>query len=178
MKEQLVEAQKGLKLGSPLEFDTFTSAVIDRAAFSKITGYLQHAKNSSNLKVVAGGGSDDSQGFFVQPTILETSDPHDRIMKEEIFGPVYTAYVYPDNEVDKCLALARDTAPFALTASVFARDENFLKSACDRLEERVFLAPTTRPGGPHYLLRFSSAQTIKETKVPLTDIKYPYMMGS
>ncbi|KAL1473206.1 hypothetical protein MTO96_038848 [Rhipicephalus appendiculatus] len=75
LKEQLVEAQKSLKLGSPLEFDTFTSAVIDRAAFSKITGYLQHAKNSSNLKVLAGGSSDDSQGFFVQPTILETSGP-------------------------------------------------------------------------------------------------------
>lgn len=201
LKEQLVEAQKSLKLGSPLEFDTFTSAVIDRAAFSKITGYLQHAKNSSNLKVLAGGDSDDSQGFFVQPTILETSDPHDRIMKEEIFGPVYTAYVYPDSEVDKCLALARDTAPFGLTASVFARDEKFLKSACEYLKmtggnfyvndkstgavvgQQPFggariSGTNDKAGGPHYLLRFSSAQTIKETKVPLTDIKYPYMTSS
>uniref|UniRef100_A0A131YK23 Multifunctional fusion protein n=1 Tax=Rhipicephalus appendiculatus TaxID=34631 RepID=A0A131YK23_RHIAP len=201
LKEQLVEAQKSLKLGSPLEFDTFTSAVIDRAAFSKITGYLQHAKNSSNLKVLAGGSSDDSQGFFVQPTILETSDPQDRIMKEEIFGPVYTAYVYPDNEVDKCLALARDTAPFGLTASVFAKDENFLKSACEYLKmtggnfyvndkstgaivgQQPFggariSGTNDKAGGPHYLLRFSSAQTIKETKVPLTDIKYPYMTSS
>lgn len=201
LKEQLVEAQKSLKLGSPLEFDTFTSAVIDRAAFTKITGYLQHAKNSSNLKVLAGGNGDDSQGFFVQPTILETSDPHDRIMKEEIFGPVYTAYVYPDNEVDKCLALARDTAPFGLTASVFAKDENFLKSACEYLKmtggnfyvndkstgavvgQQPFggariSGTNDKAGGPHYLLRFSSAQTIKETKVPLTDIKYPYMTSS
>lgn len=201
LKEQLVEAQKSLKLGSPLEFDTFTSAVIDRAAFSKISGYLQHAKNSPNLKVLAGGGADDSQGFFVQPTILETSDPEDRIMKEEIFGPVYTAYVYPDNEVDRCLAMARDTAPFGLTASVFARDENFLKSACEYLKmtggnfyvndkstgavvgQQPFggariSGTNDKAGGPHYLLRFSSAQTIKETKVPLTDIKYPYMTSS
>ncbi|KAK8775262.1 hypothetical protein V5799_031392 [Amblyomma americanum] len=201
LKEQLVEAQKELKLGSPLEFDTFTSAVIDKAAFNKITGYLQHAKNSSNLKVLAGGGSDDSRGYFVQPTILETSDPQDKIMKEEIFGPVYTVYVYPDNEVDRSLELARSTAPFGLTASVFARDENFLKSACEYLKmtggnfyvndkstgaivgQQPFggariSGTNDKAGGPHYLLRFSSAQTIKETKVPLTDIKYPYMTSS
>ncbi|CAN7985282.1 unnamed protein product [Ixodes hexagonus] len=198
LREQLLEAHKSLKLGSPLEFDTFTSAVIDRNAFNKISGYLSHAKGASSLKVLAGGGCDDSTGFFVQPTILETSDPLDRIMKEEIFGPVFTVFVYPEREVQGCLALARDTAPFGLTASIFGRDEGFLKSASESLKmtggnfyindkstgaivgQQPFggariSGTNDKAGGPHYLLRFSSAQTIKETKIPLTDITYPYM---
>ncbi|KAH9377655.1 hypothetical protein HPB48_022349 [Haemaphysalis longicornis] len=192
LKEQLVEAQKGLKLGTPLEFDSFTSAVIDKAAFTKITGLPAGMPRTAPTS---------SRGYFVEPTILETSDPQDKIMKEEIFGPVYTVYVYPDQEVSSCLALARDTAPFGLTASIFGRDENFLKSASEYLKmtggnfyindkstgaivgQQPFggariSGTNDKAGGPHYLLRFSSAQTIKETKIPLTDIKYPYMTSS
>ncbi|CAN8015583.1 unnamed protein product [Ixodes persulcatus] len=198
LREQLLEAHKSLKVGSPLEFDTFMSAVIDRNAFDKISSYLNHAKGTSTLKVLAGGDCDDRTGYFVQPTILETSDPLDRIMKEEIFGPVFTVFVYPERDVQGCLALARDTAPFGLTASIFGRDEGFLKSASESLKmtggnfyindkstgaivgQQPFggsriSGTNDKAGGPHYLLRFSSAQTIKETKIPLTDIAYPYM---
>lgn len=198
IKEGLVSAAKALKVASPLEFDTFTSAVIDKNAFTKISSYLEYAKSSPNIRVLAGGDCDGSEGYYVQPTILQTTDPADKLMKEEIFGPVITVFVYPDNDVERALKLARDTAPFGLTAAVFARDENFLKSACETLKmtggnfyvndkstgavvgQQPFggarLSGTNdKAGGPHYLLRFSSPQTIKETKVPLTEITYPYM---
>uniref|UniRef100_A0A2R5LKI9 Multifunctional fusion protein n=1 Tax=Ornithodoros turicata TaxID=34597 RepID=A0A2R5LKI9_9ACAR len=196
MRDGLVSAVNSLKIGSPLEFDTFTSAVIDKNAFKKISSYVDYGK--SNLKVLAGSGCDDSKGYYVQPTIFHTADPTDKLMKEEIFGPVFTVYVYPEKDVQGALKLARDTAPFGLTAAIFGRDENFLKSACEMLKmtggnfyvndkstgavvgQQPFggariSGTNDKAGGPHYLLRFSSAQTIKETKVPLTDIVYPYM---
>jgi 1-pyrroline-5-carboxylate dehydrogenase len=96
IKEGLVETQKSLKIGSATDADTFMSAVIDRKAFDRISGYINHAKNSPNCSIVAGGGYDDSVGFFIEPTIVQTTTPTDKIFQEEIFGPLVSVYVYPD----------------------------------------------------------------------------------
>ena len=96
VKEGLVETQKSLKMGPATEADSFMSAVIDAKAFKRISGYIEHAKASPNCSIVAGGGYDDSVGFFVEPTIVQTTTPTEKIFQEEIFGPVVTVYVYPD----------------------------------------------------------------------------------
>ena len=96
VKEGLVETQKSLKMGPATEADSFMSAVIDRKAFDRISGYIEHAKASPNCEIVAGGGYDDSVGFFVEPTVVQTASPTDRIFQEEIFGPLVTVYVYKD----------------------------------------------------------------------------------
>ena len=96
VKEGLVETQKSLKVGPATEADSFMSAVIDRKAFDRISGYIEHAKASPNCSIVAGGGYDDSVGYFIEPTVVQTTTPMDKIFQEEIFGPVVTVYVYPD----------------------------------------------------------------------------------
>ena len=96
IKEGLVETQKSLKMGSATDADTFMSAVIDRKAFDRISGYIKHAKASPDCSIVAGGGYDDSVGYFIEPTIVQTTTPTDKCFQEEIFGPLVTVYVYPD----------------------------------------------------------------------------------
>lgn len=112
-----------IKLGSPLEYDSFLSAVIDEKAFDRITGYLNHAKESPNIEIIGGGNSDKSTGFMVEPTIVVTSDPRDKIMTEEIFGPVLSIYVYADNDYDQVLDLVDTSTPYALTGALFCQDE-------------------------------------------------------
>ena len=123
-----------MKIGPVQEFDTFTSAVIDERAYSRITSYIQHARTSPELEIVAGGQADKSVGYYVHPTLVETKNPRDRIMSEEIFGPILTAYVYPDGKVDETLDLIDSTTSFALTGAVFADDRDFLIRAADRLK--------------------------------------------
>ncbi|XP_060532865.1 delta-1-pyrroline-5-carboxylate dehydrogenase, mitochondrial [Cylas formicarius] len=198
IKEGLLEKRAKLKIGDPTEYDSFTSAVIDDKAFKRISGYIEHSKKSPNLEILGGGKYDDSKGYFIEPTIVQTKDPHDKIMKEEIFGPVLTIYVYKDGQVQETLDLVDNTTPFALTGAVFAQDENFLKSAIEHLKfsagnfyvndkstgsvvgQQPFggarLSGTNdKAGGPHYVLRWGNPQAIKETFVPLKDIEYPYM---
>lgn len=102
---------------------TFTSAVIDDKAFKRITGYIEHAKKSSNLEILAGGNYSDSKGYFIDPTIVQTKDPKDRIMTEEIFGPVITIYVYKNSDLMEAMKLVHTTTQFALTGAVFGQDE-------------------------------------------------------
>jgi len=123
VKEGLVETQKTLKVGSPLEFDTFMSAVIDRKSFDRIQNYVEGAKAGSNTTILAGGVCDDSVGFFVEPTVVQTTSPEDRIFKEEIFGPVVTAFVYPDSQVSTVLNQVTNDTPYALTGAVFSQDQ-------------------------------------------------------
>lgn len=125
---------KEMKIGSPTEFDSFTSAVIDGKAHDRITGYIKHAQQSSDLNIVAGGQYDKSVGYFVNPTLVETKNPRDRIMAEEIFGPVLTAYVYADDAIEETLDLVDSTTAFALTGAIFAEDRSFLVHAADRLK--------------------------------------------
>ncbi|XP_028145636.1 delta-1-pyrroline-5-carboxylate dehydrogenase, mitochondrial isoform X2 [Diabrotica virgifera virgifera] len=198
IKEGLIEKRNQLKIGDPTDPASFTSAVIDDKAFNRIKGYIEHGKKSSNTEIVAGGKCDDSVGYYIEPTIIQSKDPKDKLMVEEIFGPVLTVYVYKDDKVKDTLNLIESSTSFALTGAIFAQDEKFLKSAVEELKmtagnfyvndkstgsvvgQQPFggarLSGTNdKAGGPHYVLRWGNPQAIKETFVPLTDIEYPYM---
>lgn len=123
IKPKLIELRDSLKIGDVNDFSTFTSAVIDDKAFARIKSYIDHARSSSNLEIIGGGQYDDSKGYFIQPTIVQTKDPHDKIMTEEIFGPVLTIYVYKDKDLKKTLELVGSSTKFALTGAIFAQDQ-------------------------------------------------------
>lgn len=200
IKQELLSVHKEIKVGDPVkDMSTFFSAVIDDKSFARIKKWLEHAKSSPNLTIIAGGNCDDKKGYFVEPTIIETKDPQDDIMKEEIFGPVLTVYVYPENNYKEVLHLIDNTSPYALTGAVFAQDKNVVDEAAKALRNAagnyyvndkstgsiVAQQPfggarasgtNDKPGGPHYVLRWTSPQVVKETHVPLTEWKYPYMV--
>lgn len=123
IKDGLIKARNTLKISDVREFDAFTSAVIDDKAFDRIKSYIEHAKNSKNLEIIAGGKCDNSKGYFIEPTIVVTKDPEDKIMREEIFGPILTIYVYKDKDLCNTLNLVGTTTKFALTGAIFAQDE-------------------------------------------------------
>ncbi|KAI1890507.1 hypothetical protein AGOR_G00154410 [Albula goreensis] len=199
IKQEMLAVHKQMKVGDPVEdFSTFFSAVIDDKSFARISKWLDHAKSSPNLTVIAGGNCDNSKGYFVEPTIVETKDPQDAIMNEEIFGPVLSVYVYPENKYKDVLKLIDNTSPYALTGAVFALDKSVVDEAAKTLRNAagnyyvndkstgsiVAQQPfggarasgtNDKPGGPHYVLRWTSPQVVKETHVPLTEWKYPYM---
>lgn len=198
VKEGFIATQKQLKVGDVREFDSFTSAVIDEKAFNRISSYIDHAKSSPNLFIVAGGKCDNSVGYFIEPTIVETKDPHDRIMTEEIFGPVLTVYVYPDEKVDEMIELTSTSTPYALTGAIFAKDQAWLSKATEGLKDSAgnfyindkstgsvvaqqpfggarLSGTNDKAGGLTYALKWTSPQAIKQTMVQLTDVKYPYM---
>lgn len=112
-----------LKVGDVTDYSSFLSAVIDDKAFARIKSYIDHARTSSNLEILGGGQYDDSKGYFIQPTIVQTKDPLDKIVREEIFGPVLTVYVYKDKDVKQTLQLVGSSTKFALTGAIFAEDE-------------------------------------------------------
>ncbi|XP_017862465.1 PREDICTED: delta-1-pyrroline-5-carboxylate dehydrogenase, mitochondrial [Drosophila arizonae] len=198
IKEGLLREIKQLKIGDVQDMATFTSAVIDDKAFKRITGYIEHAKKSSNLEILAGGNYSDSKGYFIDPTIVQTKDPKDRIMTEEIFGPVITIYVYKNADLMEAMNLVHTTTQFALTGAVFGQDESFINCALEEFKMAAgnfyindkstgsvvgqqpfgggrMSGTNDKAGGPHYILRWTSPQSIKETFVPLRDINYPYM---
>ncbi|TRY99941.1 hypothetical protein DNTS_008425 [Danionella cerebrum] len=199
IRQGLLDVHKQISLGDPVEdFGTFFSAVIDDKSFSRIKGWLEHARSSPHLKIIAGGNCDDSKGYFVEPTIIETTDPREKIMNEEIFGPILTVYVYPENDYKQVLHLIDNTSPYALTGAVFSQDQAVIEEAGKALRNAagnyyvndkstgsiVAQQPfggarasgtNDKPGGPHYVLRWTSPQVVKQTHVPLTDWKYPYM---
>lgn len=123
IKEGLIAEAGKLKIDDVQDFSTFTSAVIDDKAFKRITSYIEHAKKSPNLEIIQGGTYSDAKGYFVNPTIVQSKDPKDKIMVEEIFGPVLTAYVYKDSDLQKTMNLVHTSTKFALTGAVFAQDE-------------------------------------------------------
>ncbi|XP_011305296.1 delta-1-pyrroline-5-carboxylate dehydrogenase, mitochondrial [Fopius arisanus] len=198
IKKGLIEERENLKVGDVQDFSVFTSAVIDAAAFKRISGYIEHAKKSNQLEIIGGGGYDDSVGYFVQPTIIQTKDPKDRIMTEEIFGPVLAIYVYEDSKLEDTMKLVESSTPYALTGAIFTQDEEWARKA---LEEFKYTAgnfyvndkstgsvvgqqpfggsrmsgTNDKAGGPHYALRWASPQSVKETFVPLRNIDYSYM---
>ncbi|XP_052514047.1 delta-1-pyrroline-5-carboxylate dehydrogenase, mitochondrial [Budorcas taxicolor] len=199
IKGRLLEELSGIKVGNPAEdFGTFFSAVIDAKSFSRIRKWLEHARSSPSLTILAGGQCDDSVGYFVEPCIVETKDPQDPIMKEEIFGPVLAVYVYPDEEFKETLRLVDSTSSYGLTGAVFAQDKDVLREATELLRNAAgnfyindkstgsvvgqqpfggarASGTNDKPGGPHYVLRWTSPQVIKETRGPLGDWRYPYM---
>lgn len=199
VRQQLLDVHRQIRVGDPVEdFGAFFSAVIDDKSFARIKSWLDRAKSSPGLKVIAGGNCDDRKGYFVEPTIIETSDPRDAIMSEEIFGPVLSVYVYPENEYREVLQLIDSTSPYALTGAVFAQDKVVIDEAAKALRNAAgnyyvndkstgsvvgqqpfggarASGTNDKPGGPHYVLRWTSPQVVKQTHVPLTDWKYPYM---
>lgn len=199
IKGRLLEGLRGIKVGNPAEdFGTFFSAVIDAKSFGRIRKWLEHARSSPSLTILAGGQCDDSVGYFVEPCIIESKDPQDPIMKEEIFGPVLAAYVYPDEDYQETLRLVDSTSSYGLTGAVFAQDRDVLREATALLRNAAgnfyindkstgsvvgqqpfggarASGTNDKPGGPHYVLRWTSPQVIKETHGPLGDWRYPYM---
>lgn len=197
IKKGLLEIRNQLKVGSPLEPETFVSAVIDDRAFKKVQGFVEHAKQSADLTILGGGQCDDTKGYFIEPTIIECRAPEDLIMKEEIFGPLLVIHPYPDSALHSTLESVRDNQ-YALTGAIFAKDRSFLEFATEFLKmsagnfyvndkstgsvvgQQPFgggrLSGTNdKAGGPHYLLRWSSPQVVKETFVSLPSWDYPYM---
>ncbi|XP_056462060.1 delta-1-pyrroline-5-carboxylate dehydrogenase, mitochondrial [Gadus chalcogrammus] len=199
IRDGLLKVHKQIKVGNPVEdFSTFFSAVIDEKSFARIKKWLDHARSSADLTVIAGGNCDDRKGYFVEPTIIQVKDPRDPLMSEEIFGPVLSVYVYPDNDYKEVLTLVDTTSPFALTGAVFAQDKNVVAEAAKALRNAagnyyvndkstgsvVAQQPfggarasgtNDKPGGRHYVLRWTSPQVVKETFAPLKEWKYPYM---
>uniref|UniRef100_A0A6M2DFN5 Multifunctional fusion protein n=1 Tax=Xenopsylla cheopis TaxID=163159 RepID=A0A6M2DFN5_XENCH len=198
IKQGLLCTRDRLKIGDVREYDTFMGAVIDQKSFNRIKGYIDHACKSEHLEVLGGGRCDESTGYYIEPTIIETKDPYDKLMTEEIFGPVLCIYVYPDKDLEKTLQLVGTSTRFALTGAVFAKDQNFLKHALEELKMTAgnfyindkstgsvvgqqpfgggrMSGTNDKAGGPHYVLRWTTPQSIKETFVPTTYVDYPYM---
>jgi 1-pyrroline-5-carboxylate dehydrogenase len=198
MKEPLVEAIKTIKVGDVSDFSNFMGAVIKRAAFEKHRAAIAEARETPGMSVLAGGGCDDSVGYFVQPTVLTTKDPSVRHMREEFFGPIVTLHVYPDAAWAETLELVDRTSPYALTGAIFANDRTAIVEAAAALRDAagnfyINDKPTgavvgqqpfggarasgtdDKAGSPLNLLRFVAPRTIKETFVPPTDYRYPFL---
>lgn len=198
VKEKLVADLATMKMGSPENFENFINAVIDEKAFDKITSYIERAKQSADVKIIAGGNADKSEGFYIEPTVLEVSDPMYETMTEEIFGPVLTVYVYRDADFEKVLTLVDTTSPYALTGAIFARDRLSIILASEKLRHAagnfyINDKPTgavvgqqpfggarasgtnDKAGSVLNLLRWVSPRTIKENFNPPTDYRYPFM---
>jgi 1-pyrroline-5-carboxylate dehydrogenase len=198
LRERLADEVGQLKYGNVSDFSNFMGAVIDQNSFKTQREAIEEAKSAAQTKVLVGGGVDDSEGYFVEPTVIETEDPEFRTMREELFGPVVTTYVYPENAYDDTLDLVDRTAPYGLTGAVFARDREAIEEAHDKLlyaagNFYVNDKPTgavvgqqpfggsrasgtnDKAGSMWNLIRWVSPRTIKETFVPPRDYRYPYM---
>lgn len=198
IKEQLAEMLKEIKMGDPRDFTNFFNAVIDEASFDNIKGYIDHANAAADAEVIFGGTCDKSKGYFVEPTVILTTNPQYKSMVEEIFGPVITIYLYDDNKYEETLELCDKTSPYALTGSIFARDRYALQTAFDKLRysagnfyindkstgaviaQQPFggsraSGTNDKAGGPLNLIRWTNARCIKEAFVPPTHFGYPFM---
>jgi len=196
----LLEETAALTVGDPRDFTNFMGAVIDQRAFTRIKGYIDRARASGDAELLVGGETDDREGWFVRPTILRAKRPDYVTMCEEIFGPVMTVYVYDDGDWQKTLELVDGTSVYGLTGSVFARDRVAIQEAIAALRDAagnfyVNDKPTgavvgqqpfggarhsgtnDKAGSVLNLLRWVSARAIKETFVPPTDYRYPFMEG-
>jgi 1-pyrroline-5-carboxylate dehydrogenase len=198
MRDRLADEVRSLKMGDVADFGNFMGAVIDSASFAKQREAIEHARASGD-EVLAGGGYDDAEGWFVEPTVIKTDDPDSRLLKEEFFGPVVTAFVYPDDRWEQTLELVDSTAPYGLTGAVFARDREAVEEAGEVLRYAagnfyVNDKPTgavvgqqpfgggrasgtnDKAGSMWNLIRWASPRTIKETFVPPRDYRYPFLL--
>ena len=133
VKEKLLAQVSEIKMGDVTDFGNFMGAVIDRNSLININGYLEYARSSTDLEILVGGGSDDSTGYFVEPTVVQSMDPQSRLMSEEIFGPVLTIHVYPEKQYEETLQVCDQTSPYALTGAIFALDRRAIVKAMDSL---------------------------------------------
>jgi 1-pyrroline-5-carboxylate dehydrogenase len=198
MKDELVDTINSLKMGDVSDFSNFMGAVIKKGAWDKHTAAIAEARETRGMSVVAGGQTDEREGWFVRPTLLTTEDPMVRHMRDEFFGPIVTLHVYPDSAWDDTLRLVDRTSPYALTGAVFARDRAAIVEATNALRDAagnfyINDKPTgavvgqqpfggarasgtdDKAGSPLNLLRWVAARTIKETFVPPTSHRYPFL---
>jgi 1-pyrroline-5-carboxylate dehydrogenase len=198
VKKKLIAGVKSFKMGSPEDFTNFINAVIDEKSFDSIKKYIDNARKDKKAEIWVGGKCDKSQGYFVQPTIIEAKDPKYVTMCEEIFGPVLTIYIYNANQFDRTLDLVNSTSPYALTGAVIAKDKSAIELATNKLRNAagnfyINDKPTgavvgqqpfggarasgtnDKAGSILNLYRWLSARTIKETFNPPTDYSYPFM---
>lgn len=198
VKAGLQEDLASMKMGSPEDFSNFINAVIDERSFDKITGYIAQAKADKGVKVIAGGNYNKSEGYFIEPTVLQVEDPMYTTMQEELFGPVLTIYVYDDKKMDKTLDLLDQTSPYALTGAIFAQDRGAVAYLTHKLRNAagnfyINDKPTgavvgqqpfggarasgtnDKAGSVLNLYRWASPRVIKENFVPPTDYRYPFL---
>ncbi len=198
VKKYLIQDLESMKMGSPEDFSNFINAVIDEKAYIKITNYISQAKNDEDAIVIAGGNFDRSSGYFIEPTVIETSDPQYKTMVEEIFGPVLTIYIYEADKYEETLKLVDSTSPYSLTGAVFSKDRQGVLLADKILRHSagnfyINDKPTgavvgqqpfggarasgtnDKAGSIWNLLRWVSPRTIKETFVTPTDYRYPFL---
>ena len=197
LKPILVETTNSLKMGTTEDFSNFINAVIDQKSFDKISSYIDRVNESSEAEVIAGGSYDDSDGYFIRPTIIETTNPAYATMCDELFGPVLSIYVYPDDEYEKTLHLVDNTSEYALTGAIYAKGREHINTALDILRNSagnfyINDKPTgavvgqqpfggargsgtnDKAGAPINLMRWTSMRTIKETFVSPLSYEYPF----
>jgi len=195
---RLISMMKDFRMGPPEDFRNFITAVIDKKAFDKIVSYIELGKKDPHVSLLAGGGYDDSEGYFIEPTLFLTTQPQHRLLEEEIFGPVLTVYVYPDQEWERSLDLVDSTSPYGLTGAIWAQDRRVIALATERLryaagnlyindkptgavvDQQPFggaraSGTNDKAGSPWNLIRWVSPRAIKENFLPPLDYRYPFM---
>jgi 1-pyrroline-5-carboxylate dehydrogenase len=198
LKEQLITDTKSMKMGSPEDFSNFITAVIHEGSFDKLATYIDQAKKDADAEIIVGGNYDKSVGYFIEPTIIVTTDPRYSTMETELFGPVMTIYVYEDAKWSETLKLVDTTSEYALTGAVFSQDRYAIEEATIALQNAagnfyindkptgaiVGMQPfggarasgtNDKAGSALNLLRWASPRTIKETFVTPTDYRYPFL---
>jgi 1-pyrroline-5-carboxylate dehydrogenase len=198
IKLHMLDDLESIKVGTVEDFSNFMNAVIDERAFDRITNYIEEAKQDLLIKLIAGGSYDKSKGYFIQPTILQAIDPLSKTMREEIFGPVLSVYVYQDEAFEDVLKMVDETSPYALTGAVFSKDRSALEKAKDRLMHAAgnfylndkptgavvgqqpfgggrMSGTNDKSGSILNLLRWVSPRTVKETFVSPKDYRYPFL---
>ena len=198
VKDKLISQVKSMKMGTVEDFSNFINAVIDEKSFNKLKGYIDEAKNNPDVEIIVGGNYDNSEGYFIEPTIFETKDPKYVTMCEELFGPILTIYVYDEHEFEETLKLVDTTSNYALTGAIISADRSAIETATNMLRNAagnfyINDKPTgavvgqqpfggarasgtnDKAGSQLNLYRWLSARTIKETFVPPTDYRYPFL---
>jgi len=201
VRDRVLEMLAEVKMGDPADFRNFVGAVIDRKAFDKIKGYIEAARQAPGVKILAGGRADDTDGYFIEPTLIQADDPGYRTMREEVFGPVLTVHVYPAARWADTLRLVDETTPYALTGAVFAQD----RRAVDQAQRALRYAagnfyvndkPTgavvgqqpfggarasgtnDKAGSLLNLIRWVSPRAVKENFLPPRTFTYPFLAES
>ena len=198
VRKNLEKDLKSITMGSPENFENFISAVIDEKSFDKISMYIDNANYSNDAEVIIGGNYDKTKGYFIEPTVILTSDPHYVTMREEIFGPIMTLYIFKDSDFNKTLKLVDNTSEYALTGAILSNDRYIIEKAIKALKNSagnfyINDKPTgavvgkqpfggargsgtnDKAGSMLNLLRWVSPRLIKETFVTPTDYRYPFL---
>jgi len=198
VRAQMENMVKGIKMGPPEDFENFFNAVIDETTFNKLAGFIDQAKEDADAEVIIGGGFDKSEGYFIEPTVILTTNPKYITMEEELFGPVLTIYVYEDDKIPETVEILNSTSMYALTGAIFAQDRYAIECLTEKLSDcagnfYINDKPTgavvgqqpfggargsgtnDKAGSMINLLRWVSPRTIKETFEPPKDYRYPFM---